>query len=46
MVSPDSDEENVLGMGDSFGVEPHLTEQRHKGTMYTMVDECQVLHHL
>lgn len=44
VVYPDGEEEKILGMGYSFGVEPHMGQQRHKGTMYTMVDECQVHH--
>ncbi|XP_039273459.2 rap guanine nucleotide exchange factor 6-like isoform X6 [Styela clava] len=45
IVYPDSDENNdtLLYMGESFGVTPSMQTQYHKGTMYTMVDDCQFL---
>ncbi|CAK8678970.1 unnamed protein product [Clavelina lepadiformis] len=33
----------ILSMGDSFGVSPSLEEQRHKGAMHTITDDCQFL---
>ena len=38
----EEDEGTLLTMGDTFGVEPTMDEQYHKGVMTTMCDDCQV----
>ena len=36
------DDEKILVMGDTFGVEPNLKKQYHQGEMRTLCDDCQV----
>jgi len=42
-VSPGQVEDNILCMGESFGVQPTLQQQRHTGVMSTICDDCQFL---